>query len=684
MIARFLKKLLWVIVIFFALDAALIAALPKIVPMDKVAAFLQDQVREKTGRDLAFSGVNFSIWPNLGVELNQATLSNPAWAQQKNMVSLGKAEVALELLPLLDHHIVVKKFILNEPEIYLETAADGRQNWDFSKEAGAPAVPNTAPSQRRREVAAPGTQGYDLQFGQIQINKGKLIFSDQQKKTVTGFDDVDIDVTLADLKSPLRVKGGLTYRGKRIALDMDLDKPQDFFEGRASSGAISVKADDFSVEADGSLATQGTLLKGDIKVKAPALAEVLSWARNAPQQKLPFENLSFTGMARLTKSDIILKETVLTLDDVQAKGDLNIGFTGKPEIFARLSVNKLNLDRFTGGGAAAASSGESGGGAQGEASSGGSEWSTAPLDFSGLKAVNADLKLQTDGFTLKGAEVGPSALTVQVLNGALVFKSSEASLFGGRFSSAAGVNAAMATPTMSFAFNMSGVQAQPVLATFAHFKKLSGAATAHVTLTSAGDSQKEIISSLAGSGDVDFKNGQLEGIDLVKIARLVQDHSMAVGVDDGETKFVDLTGTFTVMKGIISNTDMKMKGTVVQATGQGIVDLPKKYIQYKATPVLLTSSNAPGAKPGLSVPVKIQGPFSNIKVIPDFATTVKNIIKNPGAAKSTLKNIRDNLKQNPLLQGLLGKHGGSLHRTRLPPETQPQPATTTREPQPTP
>ena len=689
MIARFFKKLLWVVGVILALYAGVALVLPRLLSMEKITAFLQDKVREQTGRDLAFTNAHFSFWPSLGVELEQVTFSNPVWASQKNMISLGKAEVALELMPLLDHHIIVKKFILNEPVIYLETGADGQKNWDFSQ-APILASDNDSAAAEHKSAAASG-QAFDFRFGRIQISKGKLIFADQQKKTTASVEDADINVTLPDLKSPLQLKGALTYRGKRLTLDMGLDRPLDFFNGRTTSGQASLKADDFTVKADGAFATQGTLLKGDVDVSTAKLPVVLAWARNTPEQKLPFETLSFTGAARLTKGEIILKESALTLDDVKATGDVDIEFSGKPRIFSRLTMNKLNLDRFTGGAAAVS-------GPAGEipvASSGDGGWDTKPLDFSGLRAVNADLKLTTQGFSLRGTEVGPSVLAIQLVDGNLHFTSSDAALSEGKFSSDMRLNAA-ATPAMSFSFNMTGVQAQPILATFMHFKKLSGAANTHVSLTASGDNQRAIISSLAGNGDFDFKNGEMKGIDLVKIAKLVQQHSSDVGVDDGTTKFVDLMGTFSIVKGIVSNTDLRMKGKVLQASGQGIVDLPKKYIQYKATPVLITSDKAP---PGLSVPVKIVGPFDNVKIIPDFASTVQDIIRNPSGAKAMIKNIRENVKQNDILQGILNlKNFGKQAPAPVPvpeqapaPEASPQPAPAApsepqlqEQPQPTP
>ena len=82
MIKTFFKKLLWVTGIILALYAGVALVLPRVLSMEKITAFLQDKVREQTGRDLAFTNAHFSFWPSLGVELEQVTFSNPAGASQ--------------------------------------------------------------------------------------------------------------------------------------------------------------------------------------------------------------------------------------------------------------------------------------------------------------------------------------------------------------------------------------------------------------------------------------------------------------------------------------------------------------------------------------------------------------------------------------------------------------------------
>lgn len=676
MLKSILKKILWIIVVFVAIDAAAIVVIPKLVSVDKIKPVIQEKVREATGRDLDFAEAQFVFWPNVGVELKRVSFGNASWAQNRQMVTLGKANVALEVMPLLEHHIVVKRFTLDAPVIRLETAEDGRHNWDFQA-AAAPAAP-----ERKQSLEAPAggkIQGFDIQFGGIEIDHGKLSISDRQKKSETTLDDVNVRLTLPTLASAARLSGDVTYLSKKIMLAMDLEKPLDLAAGKSSNGKLSVKSDAFTAEAAGTFASHAPFLTGRLEAEVFSLPKTVAWVQKGPAPKLPFEKMSFSSNARLTDAEASLKDADLKLDDVNATGDATLGFGGKPQIYARLSVNKLNLDRFTGGAEAA----NNGDGAAPAPATAGTDWDATPIDFSPLRAVNADVKVQTQGFTLKGVEVGASTLTALLQNGALRFSSTQAALFDGTFSSDLSVNAAQSTPAISFSFNMNGVQALPVLTTFAHFKKLSGAASAHVSVSALGNSQKALISSLSGKGDADFKNGALQGIDFLQIARLLQARTANMSVGDGKTEFVDLSGTFTIANGVATNDDLKMKGTLVSATGKGTLDLPRKYVQYRVIPELVngaTVKDAQGvetAQKGVTVPVNIAGPFSDIRVKPDYASAVQNILNDPSAAKATARNVRDNirdirqnLKKDPAaaIQDILGGGGlGGLLGKKQPP-----------------
>ena len=657
-----MKKLLIGLLIFLALDIAIIIFLPKLVPMERIAAEAGSRVKHITGRDMSFNDVNFVFWPDLGIELKNVTLGNPVWAKEKNMLSLDKMNIALALMPLLKGNFEVKQFTLNAPIIHLEIGSDGRQNWDFTVEK------TTAPTKQDEKDNITTTEeakSFNIAFDQFKISNGRLIFNNRQKKISISAEDIDVDATLPNLKSALQMKGALTYRKKRINLALMLDKPADFLEGKASPGRINLKTEDASAKVDGLLAMQDMMLKSTIDATVSSLPRLLAWVGDGKEQKLPFEKISFTGEAALTGTDLILKDVTLAMDEVQSKGNLNVSFTKKPEIFARLKMDKLNLDRFIGDKKKTKANNK-------KHSKQNNGWDETQMDFSGLRAVNADLILKTGGFALKGIHTGASKLTVQLQDGKLYFESSEATLLNGKFSSAMSLNAATKVPEIAFSFNMAGVQADPVLATFANFKKLSGLTNAHVSVTSYGVNQKALISKLNGKGNVIFRNGALEGIDLDKIVQwqkslttTTETSTVEASAGEGKTEFLELGGNFSIRNGIVNNTDLKMKSLLLQATGKGTINLPRKYIQYRIMPVLLASSSTEGAS-GLVVPVEIKGSFSNIKMKPDFASVLSNIANNPEAARKTLKNIGKEgkalgkgIKKDPAkaLRGLFGSGG---------------------------
>jgi AsmA protein len=658
-----MKKFFIALLVIVVLLGAGAYAASRMVSVDKIKVMAQKAVHDKTGRDLAIGDAHLMLWPSIGVRLTDVSLSNPSWAKEKKMAQLAELDVNLALRPLLRKKIEVKNFEIKKPVINLEVAADGRKSWAFTPAApaGKPAAGQQGQTAESGGDTAGGLpEGVTLTMGKFLIQGGQFSYDDAQSKKHYTAKNLSLAITWPDMQSRFQMDGAMDYNGKRVNLVVSLDKPMDLINGKTSPGEVNFDTDQFKAAMKGTLAGSGTMLDGTVDAKIDSLDDLLAWAGQPAAQALPIAKLAFSSKTQITKDMLKLTDAHLTLDDIKADGNVQVKYgSAVPAIIARLSVNKLNLDRFTGG---AVKPGEAPA-KTGATATGQTAWDDTPIDFGGLKAVNADLVLKTDGFSLKGADVGPCTLTVNLQDGVLDFNSTQASLFGGTFSSNLGINAARpAAPSMSFVFKMAGVQAQPVLATFANFKKLSGAADANVSVTSSGTSQKAIIGNLAGTGDVVFRNGALEGIDLVNIAQLVQKRLDSMGVGAGKTNFVDMGGTFVIANGVAVNNDFKMKGPLVQATGAGNVDLPQKQVTYRVLPVLTASSAVEGAS-GITIPVDIYGPFNKIKIKPDYKSVIKNALSNPDEIKATAKTlgaegkqILKDIKQDPhqAIQNLLG------------------------------
>ena len=663
-----MKKLSVTLLLIITLLGGSFFIAPMLIPKEVVAEKVKSKVKDLTGRDITFQDVNVTFWPNIGLELSDVKLSNPEWSEARYLVGVSKLNVSIAVKPLLEKRIEIKNFSMLYPVIHLEVSSDGKQNWVFDKvkEVKQENKTDSSVSNFSKDLS----NGVNFKFGKIQVKNGQLNFFNHKTLAREGISSVNANIDWPDLNSSLKLKGGLRYNKKHLDVDVSLLKPLNFIKGMSSSGNAVLKTEGLLFKANGMFAPAGEFLKGTVKTEINSLPNLISWLSGSSAKSykdIPFEKVSFDSSLAASATDLILKNANLKLDDISAKGNLSLDISGKPDIFARMSVSKLNLDRFAG---VNEPKGRAAIDVKPFIEPKFKDWDNTAIDLSKLKVANLDLSLKAEGFSLKGVNVGPSNLTVVLKNGNLDFKSSKANLFGGSFTSGLNVNAYSKTPTMAFNFDMSGVEAKPVLKTFAGFEKLSGFADAKVSVTSSGKSQKDIVSNLKGKGSAVFKNGAFEGIDLVRISQLIQSNTTQMSVGEGKTEFVELGGDFSIDKGIVKNNNLKMSGPLVKAAGRGLVDLPKKYIKYRVTPVLVSqTTDAEGAaieKEGLSIPVDIKGRFDRIKVVPDFKSVIKDSISDPNKAKanmkdirSKVKNLRENIKKDPA-KALESIFGGGL------------------------
>jgi uncharacterized protein involved in outer membrane biogenesis len=72
-------------------------------------------------------------WPHL--RAHDVTLANPEWATTGTMMArIQQIDFNVNLLPLFQKRITVSSLILTEPDLMLERAKDGQNNWTFKKE----------------------------------------------------------------------------------------------------------------------------------------------------------------------------------------------------------------------------------------------------------------------------------------------------------------------------------------------------------------------------------------------------------------------------------------------------------------------------------------------------------------------------------------------------------------------
>jgi len=633
-----MKKAL--VAVIFVVVAAIVA-LPSLLPVDKVKAQLTEQVKAATGRDLLINGkVSMSVIPSLSVQVVNVALSNPAGFRAKELVRLGELDVKLKLLPLLSGNLEIDSFVLVDPVISLEVTRDGRADWVFDSGVAAPAKVQDG-TVKPADVKAGGGSLSDIHLGDVRIVNGKLAYIDDKANSSETVDALDLRVSLTSLDQPLSMKGGLKWRGQAVSLGVDLGKPRVLVDGRGMTPvSVTIGTDPVKVSVAGDVNGADKTLVGVVDLSAPSVRGLVAWATakplDAPGSGLG--PLSLKGKLTAGGGRVAFTQAALSLDAIKAAGDFSVDVTGaKSKIKATLDVETLDVNPYlppdsqdkVNEGSKAASDGKPAPAGKKQ------DWSDDPIDASALKAVEADMTLSVGAIKLRRIQLGKTRLQVSLHDGKLAADLSELALYKGTGKGRVALDGTQSGVGLDAAFSLKGVAAEPFLTDAAGFDRIEGTGNFDVQIAGRGGSQRQIVSSLAGKGAITFLDGAIKGINVANMLRNVGSAFTDTGGTQ-KTDFAELSGTFTIASGIVSNQDLTLKAPVLRVGGAGAVDLPKRTVNYRITPKVAATIEGQGGKQdasGLTVPVIVEGPWDNMSFRPDVAAMVK------GNAGQAVKNL---------------------------------------------
>lgn len=394
------------------------------------------------------------------------------------------------------------------------------------------------------------------------------------------------------------------------------------------------------------------------------------------------------------KTDLALAANAMTLANLAGnagpvgfKGSANVTTDGpRPNVVASLDTGEIVVDWFLPaqkGSATAASRSRSGAaGAPGASASrgatGGQRWSREPIELSGLRAADADIKLSSPAITYTNIRVDEPRLAIGLDDGVLDLTELSGKAFGGAFNMTGQV-AAGDVPTMRYAMRVENADAAKFLGDGASgergvmsvldllfpvsdVKLASGRLGADLDVTSRGRSEFEMISNLAGKGAMRFTDAVVEGIDVCQISNQLDRLNgiegflgLASSGRGGQTKIANFDGRFDLAKGIATLPQQQINADCAAVAFSGTTNLPAWTVDIRAR------AGFPAHPEFAGVVVEQKGPLD--------------------APNTRLVNV------NEINQFIVGKAAGSILRKLLPGGAQEQapPAaegSTTPQPQP--
>lgn len=635
-------------------------------------------VQEKKQRTLAIPGdIKLTFFPKIGADLGKVSLSERG--SSAAFASVDSARVSVALLPLLRKQVVVDRVKIDGIRANLKQRKDGSTNFDdlVGKEEGAP------PPQQQVVVLAvdgvdltnadivyddeKGGARYELAGATLQLGKlgegesGDFSFKGRVRSKSPAADaDVSLKTkyTMHLKKQEIQLKGivaevtgtaaGMQNLAAGVSGDADIQiSPMSVglsgvavsFKAKQASGDMAAKLDVPALKYAGN-EVQVPKLSADVTVPGPAGAMHVA-ASGSAGAKLDRHTAAADLSGKIDESNFTAK--------------LGLESFSPPAYAFDVSIDKLDVDRYTGGGAAGAPAGK----APKQASKPEPE---KPIDLSMLKDLNAHGSVKIGALKVSGINASNVQLQLRAAKGEATVNPLTADLYQGKL---AGSMSATSSARFTAKETLTGISIGPLLKDAMGKDPVEGRGNVSLDVVTQGATVTAMKKGLNGSARFNLRDGSIRGVNIAQAirtakAKLGGGGDSGTGSTDQKTDFSELSGSFKIVNGVAHNSDLDAKSPLLRITGGGDIDLGQDKLDYVAKATVVTTLKGQGgpeleALKGLTVPVRLSGPFTNIGYKVELGGLVSE------KAKQQIAEKREEVKQKAQeqikdrLKGLLGR-----------------------------
>ena len=264
-----------------------------------------------------------------------------------------------------------------------------------------------------------------------------------------------------------------------------------------------------------------------------------------------------------------------------------------------------------------------------------------PIDLAAVKSLNADGKLKVGSLKVANIKATNVQLALHAAAGRVEVNPLTAALYGGNVSGA--LSATAGNPQrVAMKQTLSNVNVGALLKDAIGKDPIDGQGNVVLNVTSTGATVSQIKKGLTGSASLDLKNGAVKGINL---ATVIRDAKSKIGMQQTnaapqqgtssaqeKTDFSELTASFKIANGVAHNDDLAAKSPLLRVGGSGDINLGEDRLDYTVKATVVPTLQGQGgpelqAIKGLTIPVKLSGPFTAIGWKIDFVGMVGEIAK---------------------------------------------------------
>lgn len=598
-----------------ALLLGILVMAPGLIPVGAYKGQIEKAASDAVGRKVTIGGnITLKIVPNTAFRVEDLVVADAEGFPGPHLARVKIAEIGVKLAPLLQRQVEIERFVLTEPDIRLVKRADGAINWNLAK-TDQPAAAGAAPEIR------------DIRLGDVRLVGGKASYTDAPAGKSYALDNIDASVKLASLAEPLEVEGTLKFQGAPTKIKLVLTTLSQIAKGEAANLKLDATLGAATAAADLAVVTKDALsYSGPLKLNAPNLPEFARILGSPLQEGPGFDAVSVEGEAKGTATKLALSEAKINFDKIDAAGDLTLDWAGKrPMATGTLSAGALDLRPYLPPPLPP--------GAEFPA------WSTEKIDLVSLRNIDAAINLTAQKVYLNGLSFDASKMKLALDDGRMVADIPSLGMYGGAMSGQMVVNVRGRTPTFSGAFDATQVIAERFAVEVLRNDRILGLGAFKFQFNAEGSSQAAIMRSLDGKGGFDLADGAIKGVNLVKLARAVDEirkggiNPTALGQaisaaqsPSEKTDFTSFISTFNIKDGLLATTTVEMLGPFITMTGGGGVNIGGQKIDLKLAPRVSTSADGKSGY-ALAVPLKIGGTFAKPKMSIDAESLLRSRVE---------------------------------------------------------
>ncbi|RME63405.1 MAG: AsmA family protein, partial [Alphaproteobacteria bacterium] len=389
---------------FFLLLAV---AVPFFVDVERFKPRILAAISEAAGRQVAVDGrLSLSLLPRPRLSVQGLRIANAPGFSSAPMVAVKRLDVEVALWPLLRGDLAIERLVLRQPDILLERAADGANNWTFAAADSPDSPPSSAPQEQAATVS----------IARMRLADGRLAYVDHGTGRRIAAEDIDAGLGMGGMAGPFDIEARARVQGLDIAVAARI--------GRLDDGPASVEAqgglgdDALTWRFGGSYERAGKALRGAFEARAAdmaRLADRLARAADAPPPRLPARALSLTTHIATTEDGLRLSDLALRLGNSTVAGLLSLDHGARTHVRAQLEAARLDLADWA-------------------------DWRAADPDAPGLVGpfaltlpadFTADVRLAAARLDGVGAPVSNALVVLRLADGRLDVAQAQAQLPGG-------------------------------------------------------------------------------------------------------------------------------------------------------------------------------------------------------------------------------------------------------------